>query len=167
MRVADVHGAEFTQALVLLNLHRRVRSYGTERLIVRSTETNSLLPHRWHHRHRRQRIWGAEEKICAVRSPDETMYRLRGVRLILDGLALVGCCGGAAIVRPVHAGRRLAGAETGVDREGSVRLGTDTGRDRTASVPAGDADPELLVVGGDSGGEKVPWSTTMEPEKDV
>ncbi len=41
----------------------------------------------------------------------------------------------------------------------------DTSRERTA--PAGDADPDLLVVGGDRGGESAPWTTTNEPEGDV
>jgi hypothetical protein len=55
-------------------------------------------------------------------------------------------------VPPVHAGGRSAGADAGGGREAAGRPATDTGQDseRTAPAPApaGDADPESLVVGG-------------------
>jgi hypothetical protein len=70
-----------------------------------------------------------------------------GVGLILDDLARGGCCGGATNVPPVLAAGRPAGADAGGGGEGAGKPATDTGRDRT--VPAGDADPELLVIGGD------------------
>jgi hypothetical protein len=84
-------------------------------------------------------------------SPNATVYRLRGVGLILDDLARVGSCGGAAKVPPVRAVGRPAGADAGGGGEGAGRPATEMGRDRTAPTPApaGDADPELLVVGGD------------------
>ncbi len=80
-------------------------------------------------------------------SPNATVYRLRGVGLILDDLARVGCCGGAANVPPVRGGGRPAGVDAGGGVEGAGRPATDTGLGRTA--PAGDPDAELLVVGGD------------------
>jgi hypothetical protein len=42
-------------------------------------------------------------------------------------------------------------ADTGRNGEGAGRPATDTGRDRSARAPAlaVDADPKLLVVGGD------------------
>jgi hypothetical protein len=48
-------------------------------------------------------------------------------------------------------GGRPAGADAGGGGEGAGRPATDTGRDCLvpAPLPAGDADPELLVVGGD------------------
>jgi hypothetical protein len=54
-------------------------------------------------------------------------------------------------VPPVRAGGKPAGADTGGGGEGAGRPATDTGQDRTAPapMPAGDANPELLVVGGD------------------
>ena len=71
-------------------------------------------------------------------SPNVTVYYRLSVRLILDDLARVGCCGGATNVPLVRAGG---------SGEGAGRPATDTGRERTAL--AGDADPELLLVGGD------------------
>jgi hypothetical protein len=59
-----------------------------------------------------------------------TVYRLRGVGLILDDLARVGCCGGAANVNPVRAGGRPAGADAGGRGEGAGRPATDTGQER-------------------------------------
>ena len=100
-------------------------------------------------------------------SPNATVYRLRDVGLILDDLARAGCCGGAANVNPVCAGGRPTGADAGSGGEGARRPAMDTGRERTAPATAGDADPELLVVGGDWGGESAPWPTTTEPEGDV
>ena len=35
-------------------------------------------------------------------SPNATVYRLHGVGSILDGIARVGCCGGAAHEPPVR-----------------------------------------------------------------
>jgi hypothetical protein len=71
--------------------------------------------------------------------------------LILGDLARLGRRGGAANVNPVRAGGRPAGADAGGGGEGVGRPAMDTGRERTvpATAPAGDADPELLVVGGD------------------
>jgi hypothetical protein len=65
-------------------------------------------------------------------SPNATVYRLRGVGLILDDLARAGCCGGAGNVNPVRAGGRPAGADAGGGGEGAGRPATDTGRERTA-----------------------------------
>jgi hypothetical protein len=73
--------------------------------------------------------------------------------LILGDLARLGRHGGAANVNLVCAGGRPAGADAGGGGEGpgAGRPAMDTGRERTApaTAPAGDADPELLVVGGD------------------
>jgi len=89
----------------------------------------------------------ADTRGFMMGSPNATVYRLRGVGLILDDLARVGCCGGAANVPPVRGGGRPAGADAGGGVEGAGRPATDTGLGRTA--PAGDPDAELLVVGGD------------------
>ena len=69
-------------------------------------------------------------------SPNATVYRLRGVGLILNELACVGCCRGAANVQPVRAGSRPAGADGGGGGEVAGRAATDTGRERTASTLA-------------------------------
>jgi hypothetical protein len=65
-------------------------------------------------------------------SPNATVCRLRGVGLILDGLARGGCCGGATKVPLVRAGGRPTGADAGGEGEGAGRPATDTGRERTA-----------------------------------
>ena len=100
-------------------------------------------------------------------SPNATVYRLRGVGLILDDLARAGGCGGAASVPPICDRGRPAGADDGGGGVGAGRPATDTGRGSTAPRPAGDADVELLVVGGDRGGERAPWATVTEPGGDV
>lgn len=82
-------------------------------------------------------------------SPNATVYRLRGVGLILDDLAREGCCTGVTNVFPVRACGRPAGADARGGGEDAGRPATDMGRERPAPAPAGDADPELLVVGGD------------------
>jgi hypothetical protein len=69
-------------------------------------------------------------------SPNATVYRLRGVGLILDDLARVGCSGGAANVNPLRAGGRPAGADAGGGGEGAGMPAMDTGREHTAPVLA-------------------------------
>lgn len=126
----------------------------TERPIVRSTESSSSasLARSSSSSSSATDMGGgdADTRGFMIGSPNATVYRLRGVGLILDDLARVGCCGGAANVNPVRAGGRPAGADAGGGVEGAGRP-TDTGRERadTATAPAGDADAELLVVGGD------------------
>ena len=63
-------------------------------------------------------------------SPNATVYRLRGAGLILDNLARVGCCRGAANVNPIRTGSRPAGADAGGGGEGAGRRATDMGRER-------------------------------------
>lgn len=70
-------------------------------------------------------------------SPNMTVYRLRGVRLILDDLARVGCCGEAADVPSVSAGGKPAGADAGGGGQGAGRCG---------DTVASDTDSEFLVV---------------------
>jgi len=67
------------------------------------------------------------------------MYRFLGVGLILDDLAHEAVAEGVPPCR-----RETRGSSAGGDRQGPA---TDTGREWTA--PAGNADPKLLVVGGD------------------
>ena len=71
--------------------------------------------------------------------PNATMYPFLGVGLILDDLVHEAVAEG---VPPC--GRQIRGSSAGGDRQGPA---TDTGRERTA--PAGNADPKLLIVGGD------------------
>jgi hypothetical protein len=82
-------------------------------------------------------------------SPNATVYRLRGIGLILDYLAHVGCCGGVANANPVRAVGRPAGADAGGGGEGAGRQSTDTGRERTAPTPppAGGADQSCSLLG--------------------
>ena len=49
---------------------------------------------------------------------------------MLDDLARVGCCGGAANVNPVSDGGRPAGADAGGAGEGAGRPATNTGLER-------------------------------------
>jgi hypothetical protein len=89
----------------------------------------------------------ADTRGFIMGSPNATVCRLRGVGLILDDLARGGCCGGATNVPPIRTSGRPAGGDAGGGGDCAGRPATDTGRDRT--TPAGEADPELLVVGGD------------------
>ena len=79
------------------------------------------------------------------------MYRLRGVRLIVDDLrdstrfAELGAMDSfqKAGCLLVNAGLTLEVAE-----RARMKARNDTGGDRTAQAPAGDTDPDLLVVRG-------------------
>jgi hypothetical protein len=95
-------------------------------------------------------------------SPNATVNPLRSVGLILDDVARAGCCGGADNVNTIRAGDRPAGTDAGGGGEGAGRpaTNTDTGRERDVPAPAGEAVPQLLVVGGDRDGESTPWPTT-------
>jgi hypothetical protein len=96
----------------------------TERAIVRSMESSSsasLAPTSSSSSsptNMRGRGGDADMPGFMMGSPNATVYRLRGVELILDDLVHVGCCGGAGYVPPVrsggtcwtwHGGRRKAG----------------------------------------------------------
>jgi hypothetical protein len=70
----------------------------------------------------------ADMRGFIIGSPNVTVYYRLGVRLILDDLARVGCCGGATNVPLVR---------TGGSGEGAGRPATDTGRDRHASRQRG------------------------------
>src|SRR6267378_5821836 len=87
---------------------------------------------------------------------------VRGVGLILDDRAHAGC-GGATNAPPGRG--RPAGADAGGDGEAAGRPATETGRERTA--PPGEPEAELLVAGGDCGGERATWPITTEPGGDV
>jgi hypothetical protein len=93
----------------------------------------------------------ADKQNFTMGSPNATMYHLHGVGLILDNHVHVDYCGGAANLPLVRAGGGPAEADAGGSGEGTGRPATDTGVESTAPAlaRAGNADPELLVVGGD------------------
>jgi hypothetical protein len=72
---------------------------------------------------------GAEMQIVNS-SPNATVNHLHGVGLLLDDLALVGCCGGAANVNPV----RAAGRQQEQTLEGAVRAQEGRRRIRVESA---------------------------------
>jgi len=81
---------------------------------------------------------------------------------MLDDHACAGC-GGVTNAPPGCS--RPAGADAGGDGEAAGRPATEMGQERTAL--AGELEAELLITGGDCGGERATWPITMEPGGDV